>query len=85
MSANALATARIEQSIKDTAAEVLRESGLTVSDAIRLLLTKIAKEHEVPFNMIMSNKHTVAAIQNARKGKVKSFNTVSDLMTELNK
>lgn len=44
MASNALVTTRINENIKHEATEVLATMGLTVSDAVRLLLTKVAKE-----------------------------------------
>jgi DNA-damage-inducible protein J len=49
MSATALVQARIDPALKDRAAEVLEAMGLTVSDAVRILLTRIAKEGALPF------------------------------------
>ena len=43
MASNALVTTRINENIKHEATEVLATMGLTVSDAVRLLLTKVAE------------------------------------------
>lgn len=48
MTANALVQARIDAGVKQRAAEVLDNMGLTVSDAVRILLTRVAKEGELP-------------------------------------
>ena len=50
MSANALVQARIDSATKERAAEVLNNMGLTVSDAVRILLTRVANEGTLPFN-----------------------------------
>jgi DNA-damage-inducible protein J len=50
MAATALVQTRIDPALKDRAAEVLDRMGLTVSDAVRILLTRIAKEGALPFN-----------------------------------
>ena len=49
MAANQLVQARIDGAVKEEAAAVLAAMGLTVSDAVRLLLTKIAQEKALPF------------------------------------
>ena len=49
MASNALVTTRINENIKHEASEVLATMGLTVSDAVRLMLTKIAKDKSLPF------------------------------------
>ena len=47
--ANALVQTRIDPAVKERAAEVLQEMGITVSDAVRILLTRTAKEGALPF------------------------------------
>lgn len=51
MPATALVQARIDPEIKERAAAVLAEAGITVSDAVRILLTRTAKEGALPFNL----------------------------------
>ena len=75
--------ARIDGAIKKEAAIVLEAMGLTVSDAVRLLLTKIAREHALPFDPWIPNETTIAAIKEARKGKLPSFSSINELMKEL--
>lgn len=70
MAANALVTTRINESVKQEAAQVLASMGLTVSDAVRLLLTKVAKEKALPFEVWQPNAETVAAMQAARAGQL---------------
>ena len=48
--------ARIEDEIKSKASETLADVGLTVSDAIRILLTRIAKEGIVPVELISNTE-----------------------------
>jgi DNA-damage-inducible protein J len=50
MAATALVQTRIDPALKDRAAEVLDSMGLTVSDAVRILLTRIAREGALPFD-----------------------------------
>jgi DNA-damage-inducible protein J len=78
-----LVQARIDGAIKKEAAIVLEAMGLTVSDAVRLLLTKIAREHALPFDPWIPNETTIAAIKEARKGKLPSFSSINELMKEL--
>lgn len=49
MTANALVQARVAETVKEEAAVVLASLSLTVSDAVRLLLTRIAQEKVLPF------------------------------------
>lgn len=83
MAANALVTTRINESVKQEAAEVLASMGLTVSDAVRLLLTKVAKEKALPFEIWQPNAETVAAMQAASAGQLEVV-TLDQLQAVLN-
>ena len=84
MAANALVQARIDGAVKEEASAVLASMGLTVSDAVRLLLTRVAKEHALPFDPLIPNAETVEAMKEARRGKLTSFEGVNELMADLN-
>ena len=75
--------ARINSKIKEEATAVLAAIGLTPSEAFRLLMTRVAQEHSLPFDLLMPNKETVAAIKAARYGQVKSFGDLQELMADL--
>lgn len=84
MSASALVQARIEEKVKREAADVLAEMGLTLSDAVRMLLTKVARERTLPFDVRIPNAKSKAAIKELEAGKGKRFKNVNDLMADLN-
>lgn len=84
MSANAVVRARIDEHIKEEATAVLAAMGLTVSDAFRMMLIRIAREKALPFEPLVPNTTTIAAMKEARRGGLKSFATVEDLMADLN-
>jgi DNA-damage-inducible protein J len=56
---------------------------LTVSDAFRILLTRIAREKALPFEPLVPNAVTIEAMREARGGGLKSFATVEELMADL--
>ncbi len=85
MAANQLVQARIDGAIKDEAAAVLAAMGLTVSDAVRLMLTKVAHERALPFDPLIPNDTTIAAMREARAGGLKRFDSVDALMSNLHK
>ena len=58
--------------------------GLSVSDAIRLLLVRVAAEQALPFEIKVPNAETRAAMAELEKGADKSFDTVAKLMADLN-
>lgn len=82
MAANRLVQARIDGAIKEEAAAVLAAMGLTVSDAVRLLLTRIAREHALPFDPLIPNATTIAAMMEARRGNLEPV-TLDELQAVL--
>lgn len=84
MSAVDVVRARIEPGLKKEATAVLSSMGLSVSDAIRLLLTRVATEKALPFEVRTPNAETREAIQEIRDGNGKGFSSVADLMADLN-
>ena len=83
MSANKLVQARIDGETKEEAAAVLAAMGLTLSDAVRLLLTRIAREKALPFEPLISNETTIAAMREAHREKLPRFATVQGLLDDL--
>ena len=76
--------ARIDEKTKDEAAVVLEAIGLTVSDAFRLMMVRIAAEKRLPFELLIPNEETIAAIHAARRGELVTVGSVDGLMAELN-
>jgi DNA-damage-inducible protein J len=76
--------ARIDTATKERASEALESMGLSISDAIRLLMLRIADEHRLPFEVKVPNAKTRKAIQELEKGKGKRAKSVKVLMAELN-
>ncbi len=75
---------RIDKRTKARAAKALAAMGLSVSDAVRVLLTRVATEKSLPFEVRIPNAATVAAMQEARNGGLPSFRRVSNLLADLN-
>jgi len=76
--------ARIDADTKDRAAEALHAMGLSISDAIRLLMLRVADEHRLPFEVKAPNATTRKAIKELEAGKGKKFSSVKALMADLN-
>ena len=76
--------ARIDPDTKERATEALEKMGLSVSDAIRLLMLRIADEHRLPFEIKAPNATTRKAIAELESGKGKRFKTVDSLMADMN-
>ena len=75
--------ARIDSKTKERAAEALDAMGLSISDAIRLLMLRIADERRLPFEVKVPNARTRKAIVELETGKGKKFVNVEDLMADL--
>ena len=84
MSANAVVRARIDERVKDEAAIILGAVGLTVSDAVRMMLVRTVAEKALPFDPLVPIAKTIIAMKEARRGKLASFATVDALMADLN-
>jgi DNA-damage-inducible protein J len=84
MTDNSVVRARIDEHIKAEAAAVLKTMGLTVSDAFRLMMVRIAREKKLPFEPLVPNAETVAALREARGRKLPRFKDVDALMKDLN-
>jgi len=84
MTANTVVRARIDERVKKEASAVLAAMGLTVSDAFRLLLTKIAQEKALPFEPLVPNMETIEAMKAARRGDVTEVDSVDALLPSLN-
>jgi DNA-damage-inducible protein J len=81
---NSVVRARIDAQVKEEAAAVLASIGLTVSDAFRLMMMRIANDKALPFEPLIPNAETIAAMQAARRGDVKKVASADGLISDLN-
>jgi DNA-damage-inducible protein J len=82
--ASAVVRARIDENIKREAEAVLDKIGITVSDLLRMTVTRVAAEQAVPFDLKVPNAKTRAAMEEARtimkRGRGRS---IEDALREL--
>ncbi len=83
MTENAVVRARIDEKIKTEAAAVLAAMGLTISDAFRMMLVRVAREKALPFEPLTPNAETIAAMKAARRGELAVARNVDDLLNDL--
>ena len=76
--------ARIDSATKERAADALSAMGLSISDAIRLLMLRVADERRLPFEVKVPNPTTRKAIAELEAGKGKRFRGTAALMADLN-
>jgi DNA-damage-inducible protein J len=84
MPATEMVHIRIDKRVKAQATKALSAMGLSVSDAVRVLLTRVAAEKALPFDLKVPNAATAAAMKEASAGGLASFKNVSELMADLN-
>lgn len=75
--------ARIDTGTKERAADALEAMGLSISDAIRLLMLRVADEKRLPFEVRVPNAKTRKAMAELDSGKGKRFGSVRALMDDL--
>jgi DNA-damage-inducible protein J len=83
MATDTVVRARIDTATKDQATEALAAMGLSVSDAIRLLLVRIAADKEFPFPVKVPNAMTRKAMEELDQGKGKRFASADELFKDL--
>lgn len=76
--------ARIDTATKERAADALEAMGLSISDAIRLLMLRVADERRLPFEVRVPNAATRKAMAELEAGKGKRFRDIDSLMEDLN-
>jgi len=82
--ATAMIHVRVDQNLKTKAVKTLDAMGLSLSDVVRLLLTRIAVEQALPFEVRVPNPVTRAAMEEVRRGNLHTASSVSQLMVQLN-
>ena len=81
---DAIVRAPVNEKIKEEATVVLSEIGLTLSDAFRMLVIRIAREKALPCEALVPNAKTIEAIKAARSGDLMTAGSLDNLLTELN-
>ena len=76
--------ARIDTATKQRAGDALAAMGLSISDAIRLLMLHVVDERRLPFEVKAPNATTRKAIAELEAGKGKRLTTTAELMADLN-
>lgn len=83
MTTDTVVRARIDSATKARATEALQAMGLSVSDAIRLMLLRVADEKRLPFAVQVPNPTTISAMKELEDGKGKRFESAEELFRDL--
>ena len=84
MATTTMVHVRIDETIKAQAAATLADMGLSVSDAVRMLLVRVAAERALPFDVRVPNAETAAALRALEAGHGVRFESVDSLLADLN-
>ena len=84
MATTAMVHVRMKKATKDQAEKALSAMGLSVSDAVRVLLTRVAVEKALPFEPLVPNDETIEAMKAARRGELTTVGPPGKLLTSLN-
>jgi DNA-damage-inducible protein J len=74
---------RVDEKTKQQATKTLAAMGISVSDAVRMLLVRVAAEKALPFDVKVPNATTVKAMRAAEKGRGKHLNSAGALFKNL--
>jgi DNA-damage-inducible protein J len=74
---------RVDERVKERAAKTLAAMGMSVSDAVRILLVRVAAEKALPFEVRVPNTATRRAMEAADRGEGKRFKSADALFKDL--
>jgi DNA-damage-inducible protein J len=74
---------RVDEKVKAKATAALESMGLSVSDAVRMMLVRVAVEKVLPFEVRTPNAATVKALKEVEAKKGKRFKTAAALFEDL--
>ena len=84
MPANSIVRARVDETLKQEAAAILATMGLTVSDFVRIGLTRVVSEQGLPFEMKVPNRLTAETLAKSERGEdVHQAEDAEDLFDQL--
>ena len=75
---------RLDKELKSEASEILSAMGLSISDLVRMTLTKLVHERDIPFSTYVPNKETIEAM-NEKPEELKTYSSFAELLKEVDK
>ena len=83
MASTTMVHVRVDETVKERASATLAKMGISVSDAVRMMLVRVADEKALPFDVRVPNSRTVKAMQAADKKKGKRFRSAEAALKDL--
>jgi DNA-damage-inducible protein J len=83
MAETSMVHVRVDEKVKANATAALEAMGISVSDAVRMMLVRVAVEKALPFEVKVPNAKTAKAMREADRGKGKRFKSASAVFEDL--
>jgi DNA-damage-inducible protein J len=82
MSKTAMTHARLTPEVKEKAEKILKELGISISAANEMFYRQIIAHHGLPFEPRIPRRETLRAMEDARAGKGRKYDSVADLFED---
>ena len=83
MAATTMVHVRVDETVKEKASATLAKMGISVSDAVRMMLVRVADEKALPFDVRVPNATTVRAMRMADRKKGKRFRSADAALKDI--
>ena len=83
MAKTATTHARMDPKIKHEAEQIIKDMGMSISAAHEMFYRQIIAHQGLPFDVRIPSKETLAALEEARQGTGKRYNSVQDMLDDL--
>ena len=83
MTKSAMTHARLTPEVKEKAENILRELGISISSAYEMFYRQIIAHRGLPFDARIPKESTIQAMEEAREGKGKKYNSVEGMFSDL--
>jgi DNA-damage-inducible protein J len=83
MAATSMVHVRVDERVKEKAAATLAKMGISVSDAVRMMLVRVVEEKALPFEVRVPNATTVKAMRSGDRKQGKRFRSTETLFKDL--
>ncbi len=81
---NATIRARTEEWLKEEVEGVLKELGMTPTEAINLFYNQIRLQRGLPFNVLIPNEETAQVLRDTDEGRnLVKYSTIEDMFKDL--
>ncbi len=83
MASTSMVHVRVDEKVKEKASATLAKMGISVSDAVRMMLVRVAAEKALPFEVRVPNTTTARAMRSADRKKGRRFRSADALFADL--